>query len=442
MHDFNVDINHITRVEGHGNIIIDVKGGDIKELRLDIIESPRFFEAMALRRSYKEIAHITSRICGICAVTHTTTSIKAIESALGFEPSTQTIRLRRLLLNAEFIQSHILHVYFLTAPDFFRVGSVFGMIKDNKDDVLRGMRLKSLANDLCALVGGRHIHPITLKVGCFSKSPELKDLEAFKTRIENARHDIDVTVKFFKNLKAPEFERETEYISLTSPDEYALYGGNIKSSDHNGETAPVDYLDRIKEFIVPHSTAKHAKSNRNSYMVGALARFNNNYEQLHPKAKEAAEEMGLKHPCYNPYMNNIAQVVETVHCFENSINLIDDLISDGLSDEKVELLPKEGRGVGATEAPRGTLYHEHKMDDNGKITYANYVIPTAQNLANIENDLRSLIPQVLSKKKEEIILNVEMLVRAYDPCISCSSHLMKVKFVNERKQQSSNYRRW
>ena len=431
MHDFHVGIEHITRVEGHGNIIIDVKEGKIRELRMDIIESPRFFEAMALGRSYKEIAHITSRICGICAVTHTTTSIKAIESALGFEPSTQTIRLRRLLLNAEFIQSHILHVYFLTAPDFFRVGSVFGMIKDNKDDVLRGMRLKSLANDLCALVGGRHIHPITLKVGCFSKSPELKDLEAFKKRIENARQDIEVTVKFFKNLKAPEFERETEYISLTSPDEYALYGGNIKSSDHNGETAPVDYLDRIKEFIVPHSTAKHAKSNRNSYMVGALARFNNNYEQLHPKAKEAAEEMGLKNPCYNPYMNNIAQVVETVHCFENSINLIDDLISDGLSDEKVELLPKEGRGVGATEAPRGTLYHEHKMDDNGKITYANYVIPTGQNLANIENDLKSLIPQVLSKKKEEIILDVEMLVRAYDPCISCSSHLMKVKFVNE-----------
>jgi len=169
MHDFHVGIEHITRVEGHGNIVIDVKEGKIRELRMDIIESPRFFEAMALGRSYKEVAHITSRICGICAVTHTTTSIKAIEAALGFEPSTQTATLRKILLNAEFIQSHVLHVYFLTALDFFRVGSVFGMIKDNKNDVLRGMRLKSLANDLCALVGGRHIHPITLKVGCFSK---------------------------------------------------------------------------------------------------------------------------------------------------------------------------------------------------------------------------------------------------------------------------------
>jgi coenzyme F420-reducing hydrogenase alpha subunit len=430
MHDFNVDIEHITRVEGHGNVVIDVKKGEIRELRLDIVESPRFFEAMALGRTYKEVAHITSRICGICAVTHTTTSIKAIESALDFAPSAQTIRLRKLLLNAEFIQSHILHVYFLTAPDFFRVGSVFGMVKDNKETVLRGMRLKSLANELCALVGGRHIHPITLKIGCFSKNPEQKDLASFKEKIIKARPEIEKTVEFFKNLKTPEFERETEYISLTCPDEYALYDGNIKSSD-NGETKPADYLDRVKEFMVSHSTAKHAKANRDSYMVGALARFNNNYEYLHPKAKEVAEEIGLRHPCYNPYMNNIAQVVETVHCFEDSISLIDDLLSNGLQDEKAELTPKAGRGVGATEAPRGTLYHEHKLDENGKVIYGNFIIPTGQNLANIENDLKSLIPKILNKQKDDIILDIEMLVRAYDPCISCATHLMKVEFVNE-----------
>ncbi|ODS33012.1 MAG: nickel-dependent hydrogenase [Candidatus Scalindua rubra] len=430
MHDLNVDINHITRVEGHGNIVIDIKDGNIKDLRLDIVESPRFFEAMTLGRTYKEVAHITSRICGICAVTHTTTSIKAIESALGFEPSTQTIKLRKLLLNAEYIQSHILHIYFLTAPDFLGVGSVFGMVKDNKETVLRGMRLKTLANDLCALVGGRHIHPITLNIGCFSKNPELKDLAAFKERIEESRPDIEDTVKFFKDLRTPEFERETEYISLTSPDEYALYDGNIKSSD-NGEVEPIDYLDKVKEFMVTHSTSKHAKSNRDSYMVGALARFNNNYDQLHPKAKEVAEEMDLKHPCYNSYMNNIAQVVEIIHCFEDSIKLIEELISDGLNDEKMELTPKAGWGVGATEAPRGTLYHEHKLDDNGKITYGNYIIPTGQNLANIENDLKSLVPQILNKQKDDIILDIEMLVRAYDPCISCSTHLMKVEFVNE-----------
>ncbi len=231
-------------------------------------------------------------------------------------------------------------------------------------------------------------------------------------------------------MQTPEFERETEYISLTNPDEYALYDGNIKSSD-GGETAPVDYLEKVKEFIVPHSTAKHARSNRDSYMVGALARFNNNYEQLHPKAKEAAEEMGLEHPCYNPYMNNIAQVAETVHCFEDSVGLIEELISSDINDEKFELGAKAGSGVGATEAPRGTLYHEHKLNDNGKVTYANYIIPTSQNLSNIESDLKVLVPNILNKPKDDVILDIEMLVRAYDPCISCATHLMNVEFVNE-----------
>jgi coenzyme F420-reducing hydrogenase alpha subunit len=304
------------------------------------------------------------------------------------------------------------------------------MVKDNKEIVLRGMRIKTLANELCALVGGRHIHPITLKIGCFSKNPESKDLAAFKKKIEDLWPDIEETVKFFKSLKTPEFERETEYISLTNPEEYALYDGNIKSSD-SGEVEPSDYLDKVKEFMVAHSTSKHAKSNRDSYMVGALARFNNNYDQLHPKAKEVAEELGLKRPCYNSYMNNVAQVVETVHCFEDSIRLIDDLISGGLTDEKTELTPKAGHGVGATEAPRGTLYHEHKLDNNGKITYANYIIPTGQNLANIQNDLRALVPNILDQPRDDIILNIEMLVRAYDPCISCATHLMKVKFINE-----------
>ncbi len=430
MHDFHVDIEHITRVEGHGNIVIDIKGGKIRTLRMDIVESPRFFEAMALGRAYSEVAHITSRICGICAVTHTTTSIKAIESALDFNPSPVTKNLRKLLLNGEYIQSHILHVYFLAAPDFFRVSSVFGMAGDNKEAVLRGMRLKTLANELCALVGGRHIHPITLKIGSFSKLPEPRELSLFKKRIEDSRYDMEETVRFFKHLKTPEFERETEYISLTKSDEYALYDGKIKSSDGGEEIEAADYLDRVKESVVTYSTAKHAKSKRDSYMVGALARFNNNFDQLHPKAKKVAEDMGLHHPCYNPYMNNIAQVVEIVHCFEESICLIDNLISTGLKDEKAEIVPQRGRGVGVTEAPRGTLYHEHKLDENGKITYANYIIPTAQNLANIENDLRSMVPTILNKQKEEIIVDIEMLVRAYDPCISCATHLMKVEFVN------------
>lgn len=431
MHDYHLHLEHITRVEGHGNIVINVRAGRIEELRLDIVESPRFFEAMVLGRSYEEVAHITSRICGICAVTHTTSSLKAIEAALGVKPSEQTIKLRKIMLNAEYIQSHILHLYFLAAPDFFGAKSIFGMLPGHKEVVARGMRLKRLANDLCALVGGRHVHPCSMIPGGFSKLPETKDLFVFRERLVGARPDMEATVELFKRLKAPDFQREVEYISITHPSEYALYDGSIKSSLNppEADTPSSNYLDRVKEYIVPHSTAKHARSIGETYRVGALARVHNNYEKLHPKAKEAAEYLGIRPPCHNPFMNNQAQVVEVVHCLENTIELIDVLAQEGLKEERAKIGPRAGRGVGVTEAPRGTLFHEHHLDENGRVIYGNYIIPTAQNLANIERDLWKLVPEILDKPREEITLSVEMLVRSYDPCISCASHLMDVRFI-------------
>lgn len=428
MHDLSLNIEHITRVEGHGNLVINIKEGKIEELRLDIVESPRFFEAMILGRTFNEAAWITSRICGICAVSHTSCSLKALETALGVTPSEQTILLRKTIYNAEIIQSHVLHLYFLAIPDFFGVGSVFGLLPDKKEIVARGMRLKGLANDICAVIGGRHVHPCSMIVGGFTKLPDKKELKRCKDRLEALRPDVVETIELFKGLKIPSFERQTEYLSLSHSNEYAFYDGSITSSD-GGTVEPSRYLEKVKEFIVSHSTAKHAKSKRDSYMVGALARFNNNHRQLHPRAKDAAQYLGLKAPCYNPFMNNLAQVVETVHCFEDSVELIDKILSNGLEQEKVEIKPKAGSGVGAVEAPRGTLYHEHTLDDNGCVTYGNYIIPTAQNLANIEKDLEALVPAILNKSKGEITNTVEMLVRAYDPCISCATHLMKVRFV-------------
>ncbi len=428
MHDYHLHLEHITRVEGHGNVVINVKKGQIEELRLDIVESPRFFEAMILGRNWDEVSHITSRICGICAVTHTTTSLKAIEEALGLVPSEQTIKLRKLMLHGEYIQSHILHLYFLAAPDFFGSKSVFGMLPNHKEVILRGMRLKRMANELCALVGGRHVHPCSMVVGGFTAIPEPEKLRAFREKLVQARPDMEATVELFKKLETPDFQREVEYISITHPEEYAFYDGPIKSS-LNGTTPPANYLDRVKEYIVPHSTAKHARSIDETYRVGALARVHNNYEKLHPSARETAEYLGVKPPCHNPFMNNQAQVVETVHCVEDAIMIIDELLKEGLKEEKLDIKPREGRGVGVTEAPRGSLFHEHRLDDRGRVTFGNYIIPTAQNLANMEKDLWKLVPSILDKPKEEITLNVEMLVRSYDPCISCASHMMEVKFV-------------
>jgi len=426
----NINVNHVTRVEGHGNIKINVKEGKLEECKLEIVESPRFFEAMLKGRPYWEAHHISCRICGICSVGHTCASLQASEAALGVKVSEQTTLLRKLMLHGETIQSHVLHYYYLVAPDFFGVGSVFPLAKSHLPVVQRALRLKKLANDLCAVIGGRHVHPISMAVGGFTNVPDENRLKEVQKRLIVARGDMKETVDLFKSVrdKIPDFNRQTEYISLKRDDEYAFLNGDIFSSDA-GRTTSDHYREMTNEYIVAHSTAKHTKVSRDSYMVGALSRFNNNHEMLRPEAKKAAAELGLKAPCHNPFMITIAQVVESIHCLEDAIDLIDEILRRGLKREPIDVKPKAGRGIGATEVPRGVLYHDYEYDDNGIMVKANCIIPTGQNLANIENDMKDLIPQILDKEEQEIRLLSEMLVRAYDPCISCSAHFLKVEFV-------------
>ncbi len=429
MSDLKVNVHHVTRVEGHGNIVVDVKNGQIKECHFNVVEAPRMFEAMLRGRPFDQASHITSRICGICSVGHATTSLRATERALGVELSEQTQLLRKLLFHGEIIDSHVLHTYYLVAPDFFGVGSVIPLADTHTDVVLRALRVKKLSGDLCAMVAGRHTHPVAMCVGGFTHLPQEKELEAMRGRLVEAREDMDETVALFKTLPWPQFERETEYVSLYKEDEYAFIDGVIKTSD--GFTYDLDdYRKVTNEFCVPHSTAKHAKHNRDSYMVGALARFNNNHEQLHPKAKKAAEELGLQPICYNSFMNSAAQVVEMVHCVEDSIRIVDELLDRGIQPEEPPVIePKAGKGVGSCDVPRGILFHNYVIGDDGNITQANCIIPTNQNYANLDLDMQALLPQILDKSPEEIELSMEMLVRAYDPCISCSTHLLKVEFV-------------
>lgn len=428
MHDRHIYSKYVTRVEGHGNILLDVKNGEIKELKLEIIESPRFFEAMIRGRRYDEVSLITSRICGICAVSHTTASIRATETALGVEVSEQTKLLRRLLFHGEMIQNHILHLYFLAAPDFFRVGSVIPLIDTHREVVERALRLKKLGNRICEVIGGRHVHPITPTVGGFTRVPAASELKGLKTYLESHKKDLQETVNLMKTVKLPEFTRETEYLALKTDGEYAYIDGDIGSTE--GDTTPVKkYKDKVKEYIVPHSSAKHARGTRDSYMVGALARLNNHFAKLSPGAKKVAAQLDFKVPNHNPFANNLAQLIETVHCFEESLEIIDRLLERGLKEDNVEVKVGAGRGVGAVEAPRGTLYHEYEYDEQGRCVNANCIIPTAQNLANIEADMRALVPQIINESESEIQFLLEMLVRAYDPCISCSTHFLKVDFV-------------
>jgi sulfhydrogenase subunit alpha len=430
--NIKVNVHHITRVEGHGNIVVDVRNGTLEQCDLQIVETPRFFEAMLRGRPYSQASHITSRICGICAIGHATASLRATETALQVKLSEQTVLLRKLAFHGEMLDSHILHAYMLIAPDFLNVGSVIPLAASHPEVVKRALRMKKFSGDLCQAIVGRHTHPIAMTVGGFTHFPKVQELIALRERAEALLADVDATVELFGTLPWPTFERETEYVALVQPDEYGFIDGEIGSTD--GYTLPIsEYRKVTNEHLNPHSTAKHAAYNRESYMVGALARFNLKHDQLHPRAQAAAEHLGLKPVCYRPYMNSAAQVVEIVHCMDDVIRLLDLLIERGIEWENpapVTIRPG-ARGAGGCDVPRGTLFHEYQVNEEGLIQEANCIIPTGQNLGNIERDMRAMVPTLLTETEDFIRLRMEMLVRAYDPCISCSTHFLNVSFVGK-----------
>ena len=434
MKQSNVEVNvhHITRVEGHGNIYVNIEDGKVEKCEWSIPEAPRFFEAMVVGRSWSELHHITSRICGICSIGHSLASLKATESAMGIAISEQDLKLRKLALHAENLQSHILHLGFLVLPDLLGVGSVIPLTSTNLDEVKIVLQLHRTANEMSNLICGRTTHPQRLIPGGFSKIPSIKELTTVRKKLQDSIPNLQAVAELISSLagKLPNFKRETEYIALSDPGEYALYDGKLASSDT--DSAPVkEYLSFTNEYIVQQSTAKWAKHVRDSYMVGALARLNINYKRLSPMAQKTAEKFNLLPMNYNPYMNNIAQLVEVVHSVEDSIRLINELEAAGLQTQpdynNPDIKVKAGTGVGAVEVPRGILFHDYTYNDKGICTKANCIIPTNQNHGNIQQDMNTLVPQIADKTQKEIELTLEMLVRAYDPCISCSTHVTKIK---------------
>ncbi len=438
-----VDLHHITRVEGHGNIVVNVTDGTIEKCQWQVPEAPRFFEAMVLGRHYSEVARIVSRICGICAVGHTLASVKATEAALGITVTKQTDRLRRILKHAENFDSHILHIYFLVAPDLVGVPSVFPLVATHSDIVLRALRMKKLGSDWAGIIGGRSTHPTKVVPGGFASLPgdaftprqAERALRELRQRIVDSLPDVSETYSLLTTLAAniPAFERPTEYVALQDDVEYGLYDGRISClmPDQTREVFGLaHYRDVTNEYVVPQSTAKYARHNMDSYMAGALARINTNADRLHPEAQKIAKGLGFQTPCFNPYMNTVAQFIECVHSAHTTIGYIDELLEAGLQDEAPIQPSRFGRGVGATEVPRGILFHEYTYNMEGLCTAANCIIPTGQNHGNIQLDFETLLPRLLEQNKTEaeIELAMEMLVRAYDPCISCSTHYLTVEF--------------
>jgi coenzyme F420-reducing hydrogenase alpha subunit len=419
----SIRIDHLARVEGHGSVDIRIRDGIVERCQWQVVEAPRFFEAMLRGRKWYEVAHVASRICGICSIGHTLASLKATEAAMGVRVSEPVVGLRKLLLHAENIQSHVLHLGYLVLPDLFKAPSVIPLAATHRPQVLLAIGLHRLANEMSALLGGRTTHPQSAVVGGFARWPTPGALAQLRSRLEAALPQGIALAQFIAEHAGalPAFQRETEFIALADPHEYAFYDGRIGSTE--GGTFAVDrYRGVCNEYCVPQSTAKYAKHRRDSYMVGALARINLNYDCLGPNARSVAAMFGLRPISHNPFMNNAAQVVEVVHCLEDSIQRIDELLKNGVHPEKASAAVRAGRATGCVEVPRGILFHEYEYSPSGECVWANCVIPTNQNHANIQKDMEALVEQFKDRPAEEIEFMVEMLVRAYDPCISCSTH--------------------
>ncbi|HOQ03861.1 MAG TPA: Ni/Fe hydrogenase subunit alpha [Anaerohalosphaeraceae bacterium] len=431
--NIQINVHHVTRLEGHGNIVVNIRNGTIEKCQWQVPEAPRFFEAMVRGRRWDDIQTIVSRICGICSITHSLASTKAVEDALGLQVSEQTDMLRILMHYSEQLQSHTLHVGYLVAPDLFGEKSVVPLVAKAPDAVKKIIKAHRIANQWSDLLTGRTTHPVTLTPGGMTKIPTAQELKDLQKTLKEAVPDLVAICEVVHSVadRMPAFERPTEYISLRqdNPPTYTFYHGDIVSSDGYGPVHIRDWESVANEYVSPQSTAKWCRWHRDSYAVGALARFNNNGHLLSPLGKKVADMFGLRKGCCNPFMNNVAQLAEAAHVVEVSIELIDKLLTRGLKDEKVKVTPRAGRGSGCVEAPRGILFHTYEFNKKGECIAANICIPTNQNHANIQKDFEKFVPEYMHLGEDGLRHGMEMLVRSYDPCISCSTHMLNVTFV-------------
>ena len=420
-----IEVSALARVEGEGGLMVQLDGDSITDVQLRIYEPPRFFEGFLRGRHFAEVPDLTARICGICPVAYQMTSVLALERALGVEVSPQIDGLRRLFYCAEYIESHALHMFMLQAPDLTGHESALTLAQDAPDLVRSALRLKRIGNEILTVVGGRSVHPVNACVGGFYSWPDPDRLRALLADLEWGLQASVESIRWAATLPYPEFDVDYEWVALHAGDHYAVMDGEIRSSVHGG--LPIgEYENQYVEVQVPHSTALHSETRLGGvYQVGPLARFNVNFEQLRPEARRIADEVGLAPPLRNPYRALLARGLELIQAFADSIDLIGSYTPEGPSRADFEV--RAGQGAAATEAPRGLLFHRYQIDDDGLVQQARIVPPTAQNLGRIEADLRQLIPGLLACPDDEIQMDCEALIRAYDPCISCSTHFLTLK---------------
>lgn len=416
----------LTRVEGEGSLFVRIDGQVVQDVQLAIYEPPRLFEALLRGRPFDDVADFTARICGICPIAYQMTAVQALEIAMRVSIAPEIRALRRLMYCGEWIESHVLHIHLLHAPDFFDCDSGIELARQFPDEVKRGLRMKKFGNRLLELLGGRAIHPVNLAVGGFYRLPRREELTPLIPDFEWGRQAAIETAKWVATLPFPDFEVAYDYVALSHPEEYAIIDGDIVCSD-GMKISIEEYEQHFVEEQVPHSTAlqSHRMPGHQPYFVGPLARVNLNRLQLSPSAQRVADEIGWETPCHNPYKGIIARALEVVHAFEEGLEILRSYRPNCAS--RTTFAVSSGHGTSATEAPRGLIYHHYHTGDDGKILSAKIVPPTSQNQAQIEADLHRLLPTILKFEDQAIAQRCERLIRTYDPCISCSTHFLKLQ---------------
>jgi sulfhydrogenase subunit alpha len=425
-----IRVNHLPRVEGHGGITVVLEGDPprVGRVEVNIFEGIRLFEELVRGRRADEVPGIVSRICAICSHGHTVTSLMALEAALGVEVTPQTRRLRDLVYQGANIESHALHFFLLAMPDFLGHASAITVAAVRPDVVKAALRMKKLGNTIQEILGGRAVHPVTYVLGGFSRLPGTGDLLRLRAALEEGVSDCRALVSILKEVDIPSFAREPIRCAALVPDGNTLFFGHtIQLSD--GRTIPVaDYRAFTNEHPVPHSHAKHSAQDGRSYMVGALARLTLSGDRIRGLARQAWDLLGPTVPCDNILMNNLAQVVELVYSVEHAHALVERCLEEGLERETAaSVRHRAGRGAAATEVPRGILFHAYEIDAEGRVLAADVITPTAQNLSHMEDQIRATVRDAIGAPDDLIKHRLEMVVRAYDPCISCSVHLMRAR---------------
>jgi coenzyme F420-reducing hydrogenase alpha subunit len=426
-----IKVDYLARVEGEGALYVKIKDKSVSEVKLKIFEPPRFFEAFLRGRNFTEAPDITARICGICPIAYQMSAVHAMEEALGVTVDGQLRALRRLIYCGEWIESHVLHIYMLHAPDFLGYPDAIQMAKDHPQIVQRGLQLKKAGNEIVTLIGGREIHPINVRVGGFYKVPTKKDLAPLAEKLKWARDAALETARWTATLKFPAFEQNYEFVALRHPDEYPFNEGRLVSN--KGLDIPIqEYENHFVEEHVQHSNALHSVLKaRGAYFVGPLARYNLNFDKLSLLAQKAARDAGLNQQCRNPFQSIIVRAVETVYACDEALRIIEQY---EMPEQPVVPLPTAtatATGHGCTEAPRGILYHRYHLNEQGEILDAKIIPPTSQNQKTIESDLRQFVSKHLNLSDDKLTWQCEQAIRNYDPCISCATHFLKLEIERE-----------